>query len=164
MAEFVHVKGLVELNKFLQTLPVKVEKNALRGALRAGMNVVKPVAQERARKASGEYARGLTVGTRSKGGRVTASLKPKGKHAFLGPFIEFGTRAHIIAAKTGFLFFGGFFAKAVAHPGTKPHPHLRPALDSQAQNALIAAGEYLKKRLATKEGIDTSDIRVEGDE
>jgi HK97 gp10 family phage protein len=164
MAE-IHVKGLAELNKFLQELPVKVERNVLRGALRAGMNVVKPVAQSNARKASGLYAAGLKISTRARGGTVSASLKATGPHAFLGRWIEFGTRAHNIAAKKGgFLSFMGIFAKEVAHPGARPFPHMRPALDSQAQAAVIAAAEYMKKRLATKQGLDTSHVMIEGDE
>ena len=165
MADSVHVKGLDQLNKFLQELPVKVERNVLRGSLRAGMAVVKPVAQANARKASGLYAAGLKISTRARGGRVTASLKATGPHAWLGKWIEYGTRAHNIAAKTnGWLSFGGIFTKSVAHPGARPFPHMRPALDGQAQNAVIAAAEYMKNRLQTREGLDTSNVVIEGDE
>ncbi len=164
MADDQHIKGLAELNKFLQEVPVKVEKNVLRGALRAGMKVVQPVAKANALKASGLYAAGLKVGTRAKGGKVWAYLRATGPHAYLGRWIEFGTRAHNIAAKgKGWLSFGGIFAKAVRHPGTKPHPHMRPALDGQATAAVVAAAEYMKKRLATKEGLDTADITIEAE-
>lgn len=160
-----HVKGLKALNDLLQTLPVKIERNVLRGSLRAGMNVVKPVAQANARKASGLYAAGLKVGTRARGGQVTASLKATGKHAHLGPWLEFGTRPHRIVAKdSGGLSFGGIFARSVQHPGARPFPHMRPALDSQAPAAVVAAAEYMKKRLATKNGLDTSHIMIESDE
>lgn len=159
-----HVTGLPELYRRLQDLPVKYERNVARGALRAGMNVVKPVAQSMARKASGVYAAGLRVGTRTRGGMVTSYLKPSGKHAYLGKWIEFGTRAHNIAAKKGgWLSFMSIFTKEVSHPGARPYPHMRPALDSQAQAALIAIGEYSKRRME-KDGIDTSDIQVRGDE
>lgn len=159
-----HVKGLAELNAFLQDLPVKIERNVLRGSLRAGMKVVQPVAKANALKASGLYAAGLKIGTRDRGGKVMAYLKATGPHAYLGRWIEWGTRAHNIAAKgMGWLSFGGIFAKKVAHPGTKPHPHMRPALDSQAQAAVVAAAEYMKKRLATKHGLDTADIQIGGE-
>jgi HK97 gp10 family phage protein len=164
MAE-IHVTGLAELQKFLDELPPKLERNVMRGALRAGMNVVKPVAQANARKASGLYAAGLKVGTRARGGRVTASLKATGPHGWLGKWIEFGTKPHNIAArKKGWLAFMNIFAREVAHPGARPFPHMRPALDGQAQNAVIAAAEYMKKRMATKWGLDTSHIMIEGDE
>ncbi|MCR4331764.1 MAG: hypothetical protein NUV34_03535, partial [Sulfuricaulis sp.] len=64
----------------------------------------------------------------------------------------------------GWLSFMNIFVKEVAHPGTKPHPHMRPALDSQAQNAVVAAAEYMKKRLSDKHGLDTADIVIEGDQ
>lgn len=160
MAE-IHVTGLAALNEFLTALPIKIERNILRSSLRAGMKVVQPVAKANALKASGAYANGLKIGTRARGGKVTAYLKATGPHAFLGPWIEWGTRPHSITAKEkGWLSFGGIFAKEVMHPGTKPHPHMRPALDMQASNAVVAAAEYMKARLATKHGLDTADIDI----
>jgi len=165
MATETHIKGLADLQKFMDQLAPKIERNVMRGALRSGMNVVKPVAQANARKASGLYAAGLKISTRARGGRVSASLKATGPHAYLGKWIEFGTRAHNIVAKNGgWLSFGGIFAKSVAHPGARPFPHMRPALDSQAQNAVVAAAEYMKKRLQDKHSLDTSHINIEGDE
>jgi len=165
MATETHVRGLAELQKFMDQLAPKIERNVMRGALRAGMNVVKPMAVANARKASGLYAAGLKVGTRARGGRVTANLKATGPHAYLGRWIEFGTRAHNIAAKTGgFLSFGGIFTKSVAHPGARPYPHMRPALDANAAAAVQAAAEYMKARLASKHGLDTSGVVLEGDE
>jgi hypothetical protein len=149
----------------MDTLAPRIEKNVMRGALRAGMNVVKPMAVANARKSSGVYASGLKVGTRARGGRVTASLKATGPHAYLGRWIEFGTRAHNIAAKVnGWLSFGGIFTKSVAHPGARPFPHMRPALDANATAAVQASAEYMRTRLATKHGLDTSGVVLEGDE
>lgn len=164
MADTTHVKGLDQLNAFLQQLPVKIERNVLRGSLRAGMNVVKPVAQSSIHSVSGALAKGLKVGTRARGGTVTANLRATGPHRYIAHLVEFGTRPHRIAAKGKSLFFGGVFAKSVDHPGARAKPFLRPALDGQAQAAVIAAAEYMKERLATKEGLDTSHIMIEGDE
>jgi HK97 gp10 family phage protein len=160
-----HVKGLAELQKVLDQVPVKVEKNIMRGALRAGVNVIKPVAQSNIHSVSGELARGLRVGTRSRGGTVTASLKARGKHGFVAKWVEFGTAAHSIKARLrkGMAFAGAVF-RSVDHPGARPRPFMRPAMDSQAQGAVIAAAEYMKARLAKKEGLDTSHIMIEGDE
>jgi hypothetical protein len=49
----------------------------------------------------------------------------------------------------------------VQHPGFQPKPFLRPALDAKAAEATVAAGNYIKYRLATKNGLDTSDVSVE---
>jgi HK97 gp10 family phage protein len=165
MEDSVHVKGLSELNKFLDQLTPKVEANVMRGALRAGLNVVKPIAQANIHSVSGELAKGLKVGTRRRGSRVIANLKATGPHRHIAHLVEFGTRAHNIAARgKGFLSFLGVFAKSVDHPGARPHPFMRPALDGQAQAATIAAAEYIKNRLATKEGLDVAHITIEGDE
>lgn len=164
MSDLVNVKGLAELQKFLDQLTPKIEANIMRGALRAGMNTVKPLAQARIHSVSGELARGLKVGTRRRGSVVTANLKATGPHRFVAHLVEFGTKPHNISARVeSWLSFGGIFAKSVAHPGARPKPFMRPALDGQAQAAVVAAGEYIKKRL-TKAGLDTSEIRIEGDE
>lgn len=165
MAETVNVKGLSELYRVMDELTPKLERNVMRGGLRAGMKVVQPVAKQLARKASGVYADGLKIGTRSRGGTVTASLKATGPHAYIGKWLEWGTRPHTITAREGgALAIGGGFYKSVEHPGTKPYPHMRPALDTQATAAVVAVGEYIKLRLATKHGLDTANIIIEGDE
>lgn len=165
MADETHVKGLADLQKFMDQLTPKLEANVMRGALRAGMDVVKPVAQSNIHSVSGELAKGLKVGTRRKGNIVMAYLKATGVHAFLAKWVEFGTKAHDIAAKAGgWLSFRGIFAKSVSHPGAKRYPFMRPALDGQAQAAVIAAAEYMKERLSTKEGLDASAVLIEGDE
>ena len=157
----VHVRGLLDLQKFLDTLPAKLEANVMRGALRAGANVIRTQAKANVPVKSGLLRAGLKITTRSRRGVVTASVKAGGKHGFIAPWIEFGTAAHKIASKKGWLSFGGIFAKSVDHPGAKPHPFMRPALDSEANRAIVAAAEYMKKRLATKHGLDTADIEIE---
>lgn len=158
-----HVTGLDELQKFLDQLPAKLEANVMRGALRAGMNVVKPVAQANIHSVSGELAKGLTVSTRRRGGTVWAYLKTKGKHGMVGRWLEFGTVAHeIMTRRAKALLFGGIYRKDVHHPGNKPKPFMRPALDSQATAAVVATGNYIKERLASKNGLDTSAVIIKG--
>jgi HK97 gp10 family phage protein len=156
-----HVKGLSELNDFLQTLPVKLEKNILRSALRAGAKVTQQQAIANVPFKSGDLKKSIKIGTRARGGRVTAMVRTK---LWYAKWVEYGTRAHNIAAKKGgWLSFGGIFAKEVMHPGAKPHPFLRPALDATAAAAVVAVGEKIKSRL-TKEGLNVADVMVEGDE
>lgn len=160
----VRVRGLKELNQFLQQLPVKLEQNVLRGALRAGAKLVQEAAKANAPKDTGQLAAGIKVGTKAKGGRVIANVKLTGPHAFIGPWLEYGVAAHqITAAKGGWLFFGGSFAKSVDHPGIQPRPFMRPALDMQASAAVFAAAQYMKARLQSKHGLDTSDVEIEAE-
>jgi HK97 gp10 family phage protein len=171
-----HVKGLSDLQKFLDALTPKLERNVMRGAMRAGVREIRPAAKANIHSVSGELARSLdargAIRTGSKGGRVYAKLVAgtgfgvKGKPPRNLPiWVEFGTRAHAIRARAGrsLMFLGGIFAKAIQHPGARPRPFMRPAMDARAAAAVVAAAEYVKKRLATKHGIDTSHISVEGE-
>lgn len=175
----IKVRGLSELNQFLQQLPAKIEANVLRGALRAGAKVIlmearrlAPVGPPNSENArlyggyEGALRDSIRVGATSKRGRITAYVKAGGKSAktkadvYYAHFLEYGTAAHkITAAKGGWLFFGKF-AKAVMHPGIQPRPFMRPALESQAQEAVLAAANYMKARLASKHGLDTSDVEI----
>lgn len=159
------MKGLSELNTFLTAFEPKLSRNIMSGALRAGVKEILPTAKANIHSVSGQLARGLKIGTRVQKGVIKGYIKATGKHAFIHRFVEFGTRAHFIPAKKGsVLFFGGIFTKGVDHPGAKPKPFARPALDAKATAAVIAAGNYIKDRLASKHGIDVSHVTVEGDE
>lgn len=162
MNELRHIKGGAELDKFLQDLPVKLEKNVLRGAMRAGAKVVLPVVQENAPKATGALALGVKISTSARAGRVMAKIKLTGKHAFLGKWFEFtGVKEHAIRAKNGgALFFGGIFVKTVDVKGFKAKPFMRPALETSATSAIAAVASYIKGRL-TKQGLDTSDVEID---
>lgn len=165
MAEETRVKGLKELNAFLQQVPAKVERNVLRGGLRAGAKVVLPVAQANAPKDTGQLAAGLKISTSARGGQVTAKIKATGPHAFLAPWMEYGTGAHRIVPKDdgGFLLFADVFSKEVEHPGIRPRPFMVPALVSQATPATIAVARYMRDRLASKHGLDTADLEFEAE-
>lgn len=164
MAGEVHVKGLADLTQRMSTLADKVKRNVLRGALGSGMRVVQPVARRNVRKVSGKLAAGLKIRTSIRGDTVKAALRATGEHAFAAVLIEWtGAKPHTIKAKTakGLLLRGGKIVKSVQHPGFKKRPFMRPALDGEAARALVAVAEYMKKRLATKHGIDTADIVIE---
>jgi len=183
VSETATIKGLDELAKFLSELPVKVEKNIMRGALRSGMNVVKESAKANApvgepssygrryyKGYAGALRDSIRVGSTARGGRVTGTVKAGGKtkngsDAFYAHMIEYGTQAHLIKGrKGGMLTINGKKYRQVMHPGTAPRAFMRPALDSNITAAVVAAGNYVKSRLATKQGLDTSHIMVEGDE
>lgn len=182
MAQFEHIKGGAELQKFLETLPAKIERNIIRGALRAGATVIKqaavanvpvgPTSSENA-KAYGGYLGALRdtirVSAKVRAGRVTASVIAGGKtkngaDVYYAQWVEYGTRPHTITvANAEGLSFGGHFYKSVEHPGAKPHPFMRRAFDTSARAAIPAIAEKVRSRL-TKEGIDTSEAILEGDE
>ncbi len=178
-----HVKGLSDLQKMLDTLPAKVEANIMRAALRAGANVIKeeakllcPVGPPSSRGAKryklyqGALRDSIRVGARLKNGKVTATIKAggrvRGADVWYARLIEFtGSAAHIIRAQKGkALAIGGGLLASVEHPGMKAQPFMRPAMDTKSDAAIQAVGEYVKKRLSTKHGLDTADIDIEVDE
>ncbi len=161
----VKINGLAELQRYLDQVPAKIERNVLRSGLRAGMKVILPEARRNVNSVSGLLAAGLKIGTGSRGGKVFAYLRARGKHAYVAKWVEFGTKAHRISAKDkGWLSFGGIFAKSVRHPGARPKPFMRPALDSRAAAAVLAAAEQMKRVLSTKHGLDTSDLSFDREE
>jgi len=166
MNDLIHVKGLSDLGKALQTLPDKLQKNVLRGALRAGMKPVRVQARANVVKQSGVLAKGLKVSTNSRGKMVYSKLKTSGAHDFIARFIEFGTARHWISSKSGKMLRiagvnaeGGQFVtfkQRVEHTGSRALPFMRPALDAQAEAAVVATGEYIRGRL-TEQGINIPD-------
>jgi len=178
----ISVNGLSELQAFLNQLPAKMEQNVMRGALRAGAAPILAAAKQlcpvgppsaEGVRLYGHYQGALRdsirMSVKAKKGRVTASVKAGGKtkrgaDVWYAHLIEFtGAAPHVITAKKGgALGFAGGLYKKVNHPGMRAQPFLRPALDQQSQAAVQAAGEYIKKRLAEKHGLDTADIQIGG--
>ena len=163
--DFVHVKGMRELDAVLKTLPAKIEANIMRGAMRQGAKVVAQYAKIKVQKKSTKLARSVRYNTTldRRVGQVKAYVRAGGKGkkgktvtAFYANFVEFGTKPHIIKAKppNTLLAIG---VPIVHHPGAKPYPFMRPALDTQAQAAFKAVGDYVRKRLLTQHGIHVAE-------
>jgi HK97 gp10 family phage protein len=160
MSKLVNIKGGEELQQFLNQLPVKVEKNIMRSALRAGAKVIEKEALSNLFDAgaidSGDLARSLRVSTAARRGKVTASVKAGDQRAWYWRFVEFGTAAHTIKGKNGKrLFFNGTIVSSVNHPGARAKPFMRPALDSKSSEAIRAVGRKIGERL-TKHGINNA--------
>ena len=173
----VQVRGLAELERKLQDLPVKLAKKHLRDALRAGGNVFKRQMQAnlQGHRLSGELASGITVKTGAGvGGGLLgkASLGPftiaavTGKDtsqgtasAQIGParrkggwrahFLEFGTRGHFIRPKNKKVLARGgkIFGKIAVHPGARKHPFIAPAFDAKKEEATRVIAERLRRGL-----------------
>lgn len=139
----------------------------------------------------GALRKSLRVSTRSRGMQVTASVKSGDEVAYYARWVEYGTREHFItvdpkvrpsrwtrrgikiysirtlnrmAARGSLKIGSAFVGSSVKHPGAKPRRFMRPALDTKAAAAVVAAGEYMKARLATKHGLETADISIGAEE
>lgn len=149
------IQGAAELAKALQDLPVKLEKNVLRGALRAGGKVFEAEAKRRVPVRSGKLRDSIRVSSRIRGGTIVTSVKAGGgkNKVFYAHLVEKGTAPHVIIAGGG-SFTGKVLAAGarilgfkVDHPGSAPRPFMRPAFDTQIEPALEAVRAYIEKRL-----------------
>ena len=175
------IKGLDELLKALGSLPERFEKSIMKGAIRAGSNVIAaeakalvPVAppnEENARLYGGRRGllkasirvmspdylpNGYVKGGVRAGGDVKGTKRKAAGDAYYAHFVEYGTAPHkIMAAKGKRLAIGGApVGTSVMHPGAKAKPFMRPALDAKREAAMRAVAEYIRNRLATKHGLD----------
>jgi hypothetical protein len=182
------LKGGPELMAFLETLPEKLARNVLRGALRAAAQEVAPEAKALAIDSQVKEAVGVSTGTRP--GLVYSKVRLKGPGSYKGLWLEWGTLPHLIsirddvrpttktrngsvrwsvkavnkAVKRGSLEINGKFVGAVVHhPGARPHPFMRPALDAKAEQAIAAAANYIKSRL-TAQGLNAPDVSIAEDD
>lgn len=165
--EQIGIIGLSEMNEFLQTLTVKLEKKMLRGGMRAGANVIAkrakelcPVSEPNAENKKkynlykGALRDTIRVSTTIKLGAVIAIIKAGGKAkrgaiVYYVHMVESGTAAHLIKpTKARSLLINGKNRESIQHPGTKPQPFMRPAMDTSADAAVVAMGEYLADKIA----------------
>jgi HK97 gp10 family phage protein len=160
MDDTIHISGGKELGQFLQSLPLKIEKNIMRAALRAGARVIANEAKLNVPIQDGDLKRSIRTGSNAKKGKVEAYAKAGDKKAWYYRFVEFGTAAHIIKGKNGgMLRFMAKNGKAiqtlqVSHPGAIAKPYMRPALDSKSGEAVMAVSNKIRERL-TQEGINS---------
>lgn len=162
----VNIKGLAELQAALAQLPVKMENNILRAAMRAGAKLVAKQAATNVHTVSGALAQSVRFGCtpNRQSGKLVAYVRAGGRGkkgsakggknpAFYAHMVEQGTAAHIIKARAPNRMLAIGVAQ-VQHPGAKKKPFLRPAMDNQGQAALEVMREYIRARLASKHGID----------
>lgn len=166
------VKGKEAVNRFIAALPEKLRTDVLRGAARTAAKVVSEEAKERS--VSREVANHVRVKTRLAGDHVRGTVYVAMKGYNLPLWLEYGTAPHFISVddsqragmsvrrindntKAGALVINGqFVGDTVHHPGARPHPFMRPALDTKQDEAIGAAQQYINSRV-TRAGIVGSD-------
>lgn len=103
MAENVAVQGLAALDRLLKQLPVNVEVNVLRGAMRAGQKVVATAAQAHAPVKSGALRSSIKVKTNTKArrrGYARVDVEAGGRMAWYARLLHDGTGSHYAGGGT----------------------------------------------------------------
>lgn len=106
------VNGLAELDQAMATLADKLQRNVVRGALRAGARVIAdeakrlcpvdaPTSVNKARYGTrrGELRDSIRVSTKMQRGAPVVFVKAGNERAYYAQMVEFGTAAHLISVK-----------------------------------------------------------------
>lgn len=168
------VRGKSEVKAFIDAIPGKMA-SVLRGAARAGAGVVADEIKQRT--PSDDVRDNLRVRTKAGDGqiRVTIDVKP-GWGRSVGLWLEYGTSPHFISvdasqragrsvgrinqqaksedAGHSLVIGGNFVGATVFHPGARPQPTFRPALDTKEAEAIATAQAYISARVS-RAGIAT---------
>lgn len=178
------IGGGRELQELLDTLPGKMQKNINRAALRAGAAVLLPAVKQNIPVDQGDLRDSARVTSRAKGAEVSASVKVGNKKAWYARLVEYGTKPHYIkvsdadrgpgrgigrrgtAARRETLasirtvnrrvlqIGANFVGPSVHHPGIRPQPFMRPAIDEKLPEVLQAVTKKIRERLS-KQGLNT---------
>jgi HK97 gp10 family phage protein len=158
VADFIGISGGEEIARALEGFAANVERNILRGGLRAGAQVILEEAKARVPQDTGALRDSLSVRTGAKGGKVFALVRAgrskKKDDPWYAHLVEYGVKRHVIIAgggtKKGKALAAGarILGEKVDHPGAPAKPFMRPALDAKAGEAIDATAEYLRNRIA----------------
>lgn len=151
------ILGGKALAKALAELPIKIERNIMRSALRAGASVIAAEARKNVPVDTKELRQSIRTSSNSKRGTVEANAvvgNRKTKKGWYASFVEFGTAPHIIKAgknsKTlSFRTKDGKWHRAteVNHTGAQAKPFMRPAFDAKGEQAVQAVADRIRERL-----------------
>jgi hypothetical protein len=166
MSNDTNIKGLAELKAAMGDLPEKIERNLMRGSMRAGLKVIAAKAEGNINSRSGALAESVRVGTRIKAGQITGFVQagPSKKHKkpWYAAIVHKGAKKHVIKARRAKLLAIG--VPQVTHPGAAPNPYLEDALKSEMGAAVAEVASHMRGRLASKHGINVPDPLQEFDE
>lgn len=166
------VRGKGEVRAYMDALPGQITR-MLQGAGRAGGKVIADEAKSRS--ASDDVADAVIVKARRNDGRIVVTVTVKPGYVWSRAlWLEYGTDPHFISVDdsqragrsvgrintqvreaggdTSLVIGGQFVGTTVFHPGARPYPFLRPALDVKEAEAIKAAQSYINARIS-KRGI-----------
>jgi HK97 gp10 family phage protein len=174
----IEMRGTADVLKTLQRLGQRIETGAIRAGLTASAAIIRDEAKMRAPKRTGKLARAIRSGSARKNQDGTFSIRvyvdERRSGGFVGYFVEYGVKPHLIARKAskqgpatlkakvsqgekvgGVMKIGDRFVSGViSHPGHAARPFLRPALDIKANEAVKAFRDRIAAYVEGKTGFD----------
>src|SRR5574337_608603 len=150
MAELEHIDGLRELKRALEELPKAIGRNVLRGAVRAGAQLIRKEAQQRAPVYTGDVSKGHPPpGTLKRAvyqKQINELSSATRQTFFVG--VRKGNK-YRNQGKSGKLSQDAYYASWVEFGTSKmaARPFLRPAFEAQKNAAVEAIRDYLAKHI-----------------
>jgi HK97 gp10 family phage protein len=146
MAEVENVTGLRELEAALKSLPDRVARNVLRGAVAAGAAVVRKEARDLAPKSEGPQPEGHVSGTLK---RAIYQKQIRERSSLLQQTFFVGVRRGRSAKSTVKGVIDAWYAHFVEFGTSKmeARPFMRPAFESRKAGAVEAIKSYLLSRI-----------------
>jgi HK97 gp10 family phage protein len=145
----IYVEGLAQLQKILDTMPARIEKNILRSSLLQGANVLRDAARERA--PSQGIAKNIhTRSEKTAAGKVSYLTGVyKTPDSYYAGFLEYGTASYyegrgrtigrpyeIKPKNKKALTIGDNLRAYSTSSGVRPQPFMRPTLDQNYNKAI----------------------------
>lgn len=146
---YVNAEGaVIPLRKSKQRLPVVNESFC-----REESDMILMELKDRAPKRTGLFAKGLRrfrIPGLAARGKVRIDIMATGAHAFLAPYIERGTRPHVIRSKKPMPMYYGTepvtkFAYYVRHPGMKGSRYISNAVRDSNKQARQRGGFAIRR-------------------
>jgi len=146
----------------IDQLPAHIVENLAKGGMRKLLTVIANGARENCR--SPEVKADIKISVRVEPGLIVGKVLVKGPNAFKAPWLEHGTDPHFITIEDGLregrtvrrvnklvregsLVVGGHFVgPTVHHPGAKPYPFIRPAVDTKLDQGLAEMRAHIAEQ------------------
>ena len=146
MAEVENVTGLRELEAALKSLPDRIARNVLRGAVAAGAAVVRQEARDLAPKSEGPQPEGHVSGTLK---RAIYQKQIRERSSLLQQTFFVGVRRGRSAKSSAKGVIDAWYAHFVEFGTSKmsARPFMRPAFEGKKRSAVDAIRAYLLSRI-----------------
>jgi HK97 gp10 family phage protein len=147
-----NIVGGEQLQKFLNTFPVKLERRIVKRSLRPGASLISKEAKSRVQRKTGTLRKAIAV--RSVKNRLAVEVyvrrgKGQKNDGWYAHILEGGAKPHVIRPwkdRKKVLSGGGvIYGKRIKHPGTVAKPFMKPALESKAQQAVHVVAERMTR-------------------
>ncbi len=149
------IYGFDDAAEKLESLPDKIERKIGIKAIRAGAWLIINAARQNLQRLGAVKTGNLrkSIGLKTKKAKthligVTIGARIDGEHSGQhAHLVEFGTSPHVIRSRKLMSDGSTVYGHIVTHPGSRPKPFLRPAIDTNEDAVLLKVGSVVKSEI-----------------